>query len=213
MSSPRELSLPARVYLLSCRGGRVPDRQRVGYLVRAAALTELLLCGRILDQDGLVGAVPGGSTGDAVLDEVLGQIVEGGSRKWRHWVRKDHRRALDSVEEQLSAERAIVLTRTRVFRLRRVEVRDTASVERLRATVDKALRGNGAVSQEDAALVALVAAVELKGVVPGRERRRNKERLRELEDHGGAAIPALRKVFKELRQARTATVAANGNSS
>ncbi|AXB49192.1 GOLPH3/VPS74 family protein [Amycolatopsis albispora] len=213
--SPTELLLPAKVYLLACRGERVPDRQRVGYLVRAAALTELLLRGRVLDHDGIVGAVPGGSTGDAVLDEVLGQIVEGGPRKWRHWVRKEHRRTLDSVEDQLSDGRVIRVERSRFLGRRRVAVRDTAAVSRLRAMVDKALRGDGPVSRisrEDAALVALVAAVELKGVATGRDRRRFRDRLQELEERGGAAVPALRKVFRELRQVRMAAAANSGGS-
>ncbi|MGC7100026.1 GOLPH3/VPS74 family protein [Amycolatopsis lurida] len=207
MTDKIEFSLPAKAYLLACRGERVPDRQRVGYLVRAAALTDLLLRDRVADHDGVAGAVPGGSTGDAVLDEVLGQIVESGPRKWRRWVRKDHRRALESVEEQLSEARLIRVERSRFFGRRRITLRNTALVRDLHATVDKTLRGDGPVSRiprEDAALVALVAAVELKGVVSGRDRRRSKARLRELEERGGAAIPALRKVFRELRQVRAA---------
>ncbi|MBN6037858.1 GPP34 family phosphoprotein [Amycolatopsis sp. 195334CR] len=213
MTDTAEYSLPAKAYLLAWRDGRVPDRQRVGYLVRAAALTDLLLRGRLADHDGQAGAVPGGSTGDPVLDEVLGQIVESGPRKWRHWVRKDHRRALESVEEQLSDAHLIKVERSRFFGRRRITLRNPAPATGLHHTVDKALRGDAPVSRiprEDAALVALVAAVDLKGVVPGRDRRRHKDRLRQLEERGGAAVPVLRKVFRELSQVRAA--AASGGA-
>jgi hypothetical protein len=79
--------------------------------------------------------------------------------------------------------------------------------------VDNALGGGLDVSQidpTDAALTALAAAVELRGVVSGRDRRRYRRRIEELQERGGAAIPAVRKVFSELRAARNAAASSDG---
>lgn len=141
-----EISLPAGAYLLACDVDRnkVRDRQRVGYLARAAALTDLLLRGRLIDEDGVVRAVQGGSTGDDALDEVLGQVVADKSRSWRAWVRKDHRAAVRSIEEQLESAGVIQVESTRVpglFPHRRVAVLEDGIRERLLARVDDACAG------------------------------------------------------------------------
>ncbi|WP_020665941.1 GOLPH3/VPS74 family protein [Amycolatopsis nigrescens] len=215
-----ELALPTQAYLLACDldRQRVRDRQRTGYLVRAAGLTELLIRGRLADDGGSPRPAGRGSTGDDVLDELLGQIVEDRAdrpRKWKHWVRKDFRSALRSVEDQLSAAALIEVRRSRVLGLfprSRVRVTDPAVVRRLRSQVDDALRGGQPPARLErgiAALTALVAAAEVKSVVSGRDRRRYADRLRALEERGGGAVPALRKVLKELRAARNAAIAAN----
>ncbi|RZQ59761.1 GOLPH3/VPS74 family protein [Amycolatopsis suaedae] len=216
----RELSLPAKAYLLSCDVARqrVRDRDRAGYLMRAAALAELVLRGRLIDHDGMVQAVPGGSAGDLLRDEVQRQVATDRPRTWRAWVRRDGRDALRSQEEQLAAAGLVDIERGRVFLLlprHRVTVRDEAVVSRLAGVVDQTLRGGGDVeriSREDAALTALVTAVELKPVVSARDRRQYKDRLRQLEERGGAAVPALRKVFKELQAVRHAAAHGHGGS-
>lgn len=215
-----ELSLPAKAYLLACdvAKGRLRDRHRAGLLIRGAALTDLVVRGRVADADGLAVASGTGPTGDLVLDELLTELAGESPRKWKWWVRKDARGTLESVESQLDAAGVIELKTGRVLGLfpsRRPLVRDPALVDRLRAAVDQALRGPLPVSDVDtgdAALTALVAAVELRDVVSGRDRRRHKDRIEELTERGGSAVPALRKLFRELRAVRASAASSSGGS-
>ncbi|MDX3195039.1 GPP34 family phosphoprotein [Streptomyces sp. MN03-5084-2B] len=208
-----ELSLPARAYLLACDTARdrLPDRERVALLVRAAALTDLVLRDRVTDDGGRpVVAGPGG-TGHLVLDDLLAELAADPHRKWRAWVRRGARGTLQSLEAQLDAAGVIALRTSRVLGLfprRRPEVREPATAAALREEVRTALRSETPVSADIAALTSLAAAVELGAVLPRAERRRHRDRLARLEEQAGAAIPALRKVVRELRAARTAAIAA-----
>ncbi|HEY3467479.1 MAG TPA: GPP34 family phosphoprotein [Amycolatopsis sp.] len=208
-----ELSLPARAYLLACdtRRDRLPDRERVALLVRAAALTDLVLRGLITDADGRPAANGTGGTGHLVLDDLLAEVAADPHRKWRAWVRRGARGTLQSLEAQLAAAGVVSLRTSRVlgvFPRRHPVVRDSATAAGLHEEVASALRSEGAVSPEVAALTALAAAVELKAVLPRAERRRAKARIARLEEQAGAAVPALRKVIREVNAARTASIAA-----
>jgi hypothetical protein len=214
----RELSLPAKVYLLACDVDRcrLRDRQRAGYLVCGAALTDLLLRGRLADEGGVVRDVPGSATNDTVLDDLRSRVLEGRPRKWKAWVRADAASTLREVERQLDAAGVISLREGRVlgvFPSRRPTVNSMFELQRLHVLIDDTLRGDGVVSRidpADAALTALVTAVELKGVVSDRDRRLYRMRIDELEDRGGMAVPALRKVFQGLRAVRASAAAASG---
>lgn len=209
-----ELSLPARAYLLACdtRRDRLPDRDRVALLVRAAALTDLVLRGLVEDTGGRPVARRPGGTGHLVLDDLLAELAAEPHRKWRAWVRRGARGTLQSLEAQLDAAGVITLRTSRVLGLfprRRPVVRDAATAAALRDEVASALRGDTPVPADVAALTALTAAAELSAVLPRGERRRHRERLAGLADQAGAAVPALRKVIRELQAARTAYVAAS----
>jgi hypothetical protein len=210
------LSLPAQAYLLACDTGRdrLPDRERVALLVRAAALTDLVLRGLVADDGGRPAVTGTGGTGHLVLDDLLADLAADPHRKWRSWVRRDARATLRTLETQLDAADVLTLRTSRVLGLfprHRPVVHDRAAAARLREVVAAALRGDEPASRIDpgaAALTSLAAAVELSAVVPRRDRRRHRARLAELEDRAGAAVPALRKVVRELRAARSASVAA-----
>jgi hypothetical protein len=209
-----ELSLPARAYLLACdtRRDRLPDRDRVALLVRAAALTDLVLRGLVEDTGGRPVARGTGGTGHLVLDDLLAELAAEPHRKWRAWVRRGARGTLQSLEAQLDAAGVIALRTSRVLGLfprRRPEVRDPATAAALRDEVTSALRTDTPVPADVAALTSLAAAAELNAVLPRGERRRHRERLTRLADQAGAAVPALRKVIRELQAARTAYVAAS----
>ncbi len=216
-----ELSLPAKAYLLACDvgRGRLKDRRRAGLLVRGAALTDLVLRERIADADGRIHVPGTGPTGDLVLDEVLAEIAADRPRKWKWWVRRDARGTLEALESQLEAAGMIELRTSRMlglFTVRRPVVQDPAIVERLRALIDNALRGPASVSDvdsSDAALTALAAAVELREVIPRRDRRRYRERIDLLTERCGAAVPALRKLIKEMDAAAAAMASTNGGGS
>jgi hypothetical protein len=208
-----ELSLPARAYLLACdtARNRLPDRERVALLVRAAGLTDLVLRGQVADDGGRPAVTGAGGTGHLVLDDLLAELTAEPHRKWRAWVRRGARGTLHSLEAQLDAAGVITLRTSRVLGLfprRRPEVREPASAAALRAEVRAALRGDAPVSADTAALTSLAAAVELGEVLPRAERRRHRDRLTRLEEQAGAAVPALRKVIRELRAARTAAISA-----
>ncbi|WP_103348063.1 GPP34 family phosphoprotein [Amycolatopsis sp. CA-128772] len=208
-----ELSLPARAYLLACdtRRDRLPDRERVALLVRAAALTDLVLRGLVEDADGRPVVRGAGGTGHLVLDDLLAELAADPHRKWRAWVRRGARGTLQSLEAQLDAAGVLTLRTSRVLGLfprRRPVVRDTATAAALHDEVGAALRSGSPVPPEVAALTSLAAAVELGTVLPRGERRRHRERLARLDAQAGAAVPALRKVIRELHAARTARIAA-----
>lgn len=215
-----EFSLPAKAYLLACDvgKGKLRDRHRASLLISGAAMTDLALRGRVADADGRVAVSGAGPTGDLVLDELLAEVAGESPRKWKWWVRKDARGTLEAVESQLEAAGVIEMKIGRtlgLFPSRRPIVRDPAVVDRLRALVDQALRGpspSSDVDASDAALTALVAAVELRDVIPGRDRRRYKDRIEELTDRGGDAVPALRKLFRELRAVRASAASSSGGS-
>jgi hypothetical protein len=212
-----ELSLPARAYLLACdtRRDRLPDREHVALLVRAAALTDLVLRGLVTDDGGRPAVTGDGGTGHLVLDDLLAELTADPHRKWRSWVRRGARGTLQSLEAQLAAAGTIELRTSRVLGLfprRRPVVRDAARAAALHDEVASALRTEARVPADVAALTALAAAVELGTVLPGRERRRHRERLAQLEEQAGVAVPALRKVVREFRAARAAVVASSSGS-
>ncbi|WP_370965845.1 GPP34 family phosphoprotein [Amycolatopsis sp. cg9] len=207
------LSLPARAYLLACdtRRDRLPDRERVALLVRAAALTDLVLRGLVADDDGRPVVTGAGGTGHLVLDDLLVELSADPHRKWRARVRRGARGTLESLEAQLGAAGVITLRTSRVLGLfprRRPVVRDRAAAAALHDEVASALRSTDRVPPGIAALTALAAAVELGAVLPRADRRRHKERIAQLEDQAGAAVPALRKVIREVNAARTAAISA-----
>lgn len=208
------LSLPARAYLLACdtRRDRLPDRERVALLVRAAALTDLVLRGLVTDDGGRPAATGAGGTGHLVLDDLLAEVTADPHRKWRAWVRRGARGTLQSLEAQLDAAGTISLRASKVLGLfprRHIEVRDRAAASALREEVLSALRSDAEVTPEVAALTSLAATVELKTVLPRSERRQHKARIQQLEERAGAAVPALRKVIRELNAARAAAISAS----
>ncbi|HET6286819.1 MAG TPA: GPP34 family phosphoprotein [Amycolatopsis sp.] len=213
-----ELSLPAKAYLLACdvEKSKLRDRHRAALLIRGAALTDLVLRGRVGDAGGRVAVSGAGPTGDLVLDEMVTEIAGESPRKWKWWVREDARGTLEALESQLDAAGVIELETGRtlgLFPSRRPIVRDPAVVDRLRALVDHALRGPcpaSDVDASDAALTSLVAAVELRDVVPGKVRRQYEDRIEELSERGGDAVPALRKLFRELRAVRASAASSSG---
>lgn len=201
-------ALPARMFLLAydlrrqrmCKGGA-----RLGYVLRAAALTELYLDGRLGEERRR--PVPG-TPGDDPYG-VLAQIAASRPRSWQHWVRKDSKAIVETVRDEL-ARGGWIRVRTRrvlgVFPRREVAVTDPRVVKALWGGASSALRGRPVahVNSYDAAAVALAAAGELKTVLPGADRRRYKRRIQELTARSGPAAPAVRKL---IRQEDAATAA------
>ena len=86
-------SLPARLFLLALNPTRqrLTAAQHLGYLLRAAALTDLELRGLISDESGKVRVGTQLRAGDPVLDAMLAEIAGDRPRSWRSWVQRRHR--------------------------------------------------------------------------------------------------------------------------
>lgn len=201
-------SLPARMYLLAydTRKGRMTARLELGYILRAAALTDLLQCAVLTDEAGKARARRGAVVGDPVLDLVCQEIAGSSTpRSWRHWVGRGDRRMRRVVRDQLATDGWIRVEPRRVLGLvpaPRVTVRDTRAVKRLTGIVSAALRSPVAqVDPRDAALVALAAAGDLRTALPRPVRRRNRDRIEQLSAHTGPIAKTLRSAVQAARVA------------
>jgi hypothetical protein len=201
-------TLPARMFLLAYdlrKQKMTSGGARLGYVLRAAALTELFLDGRLGEERGR--PVPG-TPGDDPYG-VLAQIAGSRPRRWRHWVRKDSRSIVGTVRDELVRDGWIRVRRRRVLGLfprRQVTVKDPRVVKALWGGASSALRGRPVahVNSYDAAAVALAAAGELKSVLPVSDRRRHRRRIEELTARTGPAAKAVRTLLREEKAAAAA---------
>ncbi|HEU5159406.1 MAG TPA: GPP34 family phosphoprotein [Streptosporangiaceae bacterium] len=207
-------SLPGRMYLLAYNPGRrrMTAGAQLGYVLRAAALADLLLAGAIADVSGKAGAQPGQVVADPLVDVVLQQIASSRPRSWRSWVSKGAAPMKRDVREQLVTEGWIQVEPRRIlglFPVAEVTVTDTRVVDLLAGSVAAALRDPiDEVDPRDAALVALAAAGEIKTALPRARRREHKERIARLSEVIGPVAKALRKVV----QAQQAAAASSASS-
>jgi len=198
-------SLPARMYLLAydLRKRRMTcGGTRLGYVLRAAALTELYLDGRLGEERRR--PVPG-TPGDDPYG-VLAQIAASRPRSWRHWVCKDAKALVGAVRDELVRDGWIRVREQRVLGLfprQEVTVKDPRVVKVLWGGASSALRGRPVahVNSYDAAAVALAAAGELSSVLPASDRRRHRRRIEELTARSGPAAPAVRTLIRQLNAA------------
>ncbi|QKG20529.1 GOLPH3/VPS74 family protein [Actinomadura verrucosospora] len=196
-------TLPARMYLLAydLRKQRMTARgAQLGYVLRAAALTELFLDGRLEERRGRPAP---GTPGDDPYG-LLARIAASRPRSWQYWVRKDARPIVRAVRDELERGGWIRVRGRRVlglFPADEVTVKDPRVVKQLWGGASSALRGRPVahVNSYDAAAVALAAAGELKSVLPGPDRRRHRRRIAELTARSGPAAPAVRKVIRAQR--------------
>jgi hypothetical protein len=101
------LSLPARLCLLSwdTATGEPVAVDRLPYLVRAGALTELARRGPLTDVDGIVTPADlDATTGDDALDDFLELVQESRPRTWAEWVTAHASVTLDAVRSGLAAD-------------------------------------------------------------------------------------------------------------
>jgi hypothetical protein len=200
-------TLAARLYLLAYNTdkSRMTAGSQLGYIVRAAALTDLLLTGALADGAGKARARPGAAPADPLLAAVYRQVAESRPRCWRHWVNKGQGPMKRQVRDRLAAEGWVRVEPRRIlgiFPVATVTVRDPRVVKRLAAMVSAALRDPvGQVDPRDAALVALAAAGDLKTVFPRARRRQHKERIARLNEHTGPVAKALRKAVQAAQAA------------
>ncbi|MFG3025019.1 GPP34 family phosphoprotein [Streptomyces sp. NPDC048254] len=184
------------------------DRSRTELLVRAAALTDLALRGRLGEDGGTVTVTGTRSTGDPVLDDVLRDAAGHG---WKHLVRRHRKRTLVQVEDRLAAAGVLTVKAPRTrFGTRRLTVTDRAVPAALRARVSAVLHGHGPVQEvptADAALLALAAAGRIRSVVSRQDRTAFRARIDACTRSLAVLAPGLEKAVRALP---TTMIAAQG---
>jgi hypothetical protein len=195
-------SLPQRIFLLAYN----PDRGRVGMgtnlgaMLRAAALADLYRTGHLVDERGRAAVGVRHACHDPVLAALLDEIAGARPRKWQSWVDRRQRATVGAVRQQLSDGGWVRLEPRRIlglFPTVKVTVRDPRVRKELLARVGGALKNPvGRVDPADAALVAIVAAGDLRLVLDRRTKRANKRRLQELTELSGPIGPALHKAIQ-----------------
>lgn len=213
---PRTLAdtLPEQVFLLACDpDGRSTLSREVATVVRGALLVELSLRRCLYEEDGTVRVSGTRRTGNAVLDDALRQMSEDRPQAWRGWTRRNTGQTMSAIRNQLSTHGVITVEPGRVlgiFPVTRIVVRDAAQVRTLRDTVQSVVRGEQPVSDEQAALVALVSCGELRSTLSRKDRRTYTERLKSLTEQATAAVPALGPVLRQIRASRAAARGGGG---
>ena len=199
-------SLPARLYLLAydTEKNRVTAQSRLGLVLRAAALADLYLAGRVTDENGKA-RVTGDRrpTGDPLLDQVLQQLAEHRPRSWQGWIARGQP-AVRTVSAQLEAGLCIRVEHRRILP-DRVELRDRPAVQRYADELRAELRRPASRTEpRTAAVLALAARGEISTLISRSERREHRQRLDELAVHTGPIADALRKAWRD-RQAQMAS--------
>ncbi|MFE4964507.1 GPP34 family phosphoprotein [Streptomyces sp. NPDC056660] len=184
------------------------DRSRTELLVRAAALTDLALRGRLGEDGGTVTVTGTRSTGDPVLDDVLRDAAGHG---WKHLVRRHRKRTLVQVEDRLAAAGVLTVKAPRTrFGTRRLTVIDRTVPAALRARVSAVLHGHGPVQEvptADAALLALAAAGRIRSVVSRQDHTAFRARIDACTRSLAVLAPGLEKAVRALP---TTMIAAQG---
>ncbi|WP_431928104.1 GOLPH3/VPS74 family protein [Nonomuraea jabiensis] len=199
-TAQRGESPPRSAFLLAfdLRKQRPANRHELGYLLRAAALAELMTEGSLVDESGKARAVTAPADPGPLQAAVWEQIAGSPPRSWRRWIRKDHSQAYRLVRDELEAARLIRVERHRVllFPVERVTPRKPYLSRRLAEHVARAVHGGRPVSRlspDVRVLAALAAAARLPTVLPGREWRRHRHRIEELSAPIEPITTALRK--------------------
>ncbi|MEV1168177.1 GPP34 family phosphoprotein [Nonomuraea sp. NPDC049784] len=204
-------SLPRSAFLLAfdLRKEKLSNRGELGYLLRAAALAELVMGGNVADESGRVRPVAAPADPGPLQAAVWEQITNSPARSWRHWIRKDRSRAFRLVRDELEAARLIRVERRRLvlFPVERITPRRPYLSRRLAERVGRAIRGGQPVDrlgQDVRVLAALATAARLKGVVPGREWREHRGRAAMLAEPVEPVATALRKNVEAAARAAAA---------
>ena len=199
-------SLPGRLYLLAydAKKNRLTALSRLGLVLRAAALTDLYLAGRVTDENGKARVTDDRRpVGDPLLDEMLQQLAEHKPRSWQGWIGHG-KPAVRTVAAQLAAGLCIRVEHRRI-RPDRVELRDQHAVKQYADELRAELRRPASRPEpRTAAVLALADRGEITNLISRAERREYRQRLDELAAATGPIADALRKAWR-ARQAAQAS--------
>ncbi|MFI1767576.1 GPP34 family phosphoprotein [Streptomyces sp. NPDC020800] len=189
------------------------DRSRTELLVRAAALVDLALRGRLGEDGGTVTVSGTEPTGDPVLDGILRDAAGHG---WKDLVRRHRRRTLTEVEDRLAAAGLLTVKAPRTrFGTRRLTVTDRAVPAAFRARVSAALHGDSPareVPAADAVLLALAAAGGVRSVVSRQDQKTFRARIDACTGSLAALAPGLEKAVRALPMTMVAAQGGMGGS-
>jgi hypothetical protein len=215
------LILPERLLLISVDDrGRLRDpKSSLGHALAGAALTELLLAGRLRHEEGRVVVATASPTGQTLLDDVLVEV--GGEQRPRTltwWVKRlasrhgGRKPVRDRLIDQLTQRGVLAQGERRVFGLVPVathRVADPATAEGARAAIGEVLLGRQEPDELAAALVALVRVSGLvDACVPDDERGQARRRARQIAA-GNQVGEAVKRVQDEVMAAVTAAAASS----
>jgi hypothetical protein len=199
-------SLPARLYLLAYdpEKNRVTARSQLGLVLRAAALADLYLAGRVTDENGKARASGDRRpTGDPLLDEVLQELTEHRPRSWPGWIARGQS-AVRTVRTQLEAGLYIRVEHRKIWP-DKIELLDRSAVQRYADELRAELRQPASRTEpRTAAVLALAARGEIATVISRGERREYRQHLDELAVSTGPIADALRKAWRS-KQAQEAS--------
>jgi hypothetical protein len=214
-------TLPERLLLLSIDDHGTPrdPKSSLGHALAGAALTELLLAGRLRHDDSRLAAAVAGPTGDALLDEVVAEVRgEQRLRTLTWWVKRlasrhgGRKPVRDRLIDQLTQRGVLATGERRVLGLVPVATHpaaDPATAERVRAAIGEVLLGR---QEPDERAVALVALVQVSGLldacVPAIERQGARSRARQIAA-GNQVSEAVKRIQQEVMAAVTAAVVAS----
>ncbi len=200
-------SLPQRIYLLAYdpAKGKVRIGTGLGAMLRAAALAELHLHGHLIDENSCAAVDTRHPGHDPFLKGVLDEIAGSKPRKWQYWIDSRQGAAVKAVRQQLSDGGWVRLQPRKVlglFPATKVTLRDPRARKELLTRVKSALKNPigriDPANPADAAMVAIVAAADLRLVLDRKTQRANERRIQELTKLSGPIAPAL---HESLRQA------------
>jgi hypothetical protein len=183
-------------------------RSQLPIMLNAAVLVDLWLAGHVTgERDVLAAGDPSAraETRDLPAEQVaMLRRIHGSSRprRWKHWVRKESTATWRTVRDRMEAGRVLQVEPRSFLGIdrSRVTVRDPRAGEELVARCRRAVLGSTpatSLDPADAALVALVAAIELNTVFTGKERRAHRHRIKEISERSGPAAKALRAVIND----------------
>ncbi|MFG6200255.1 GPP34 family phosphoprotein [Nonomuraea sp. JJY05] len=203
MKQDESLTRSAFLLAFDLRKEKLIQRGALGYLLRAAALADLLLAGNLADESGKARALTAPAAGPGSLPAVVWeQISSSPPHPWRWWVEKDSGKALRLVRDELAAARMISVGRRRIllFPVERITPRKAYLSRRLAERVGRAIRGGrpvGRLDEDVRVLAALATAAGLRTVVPSwRETRLRRDRIQQLSAPVEPIATALHKIIE-----------------
>jgi hypothetical protein len=193
-------TLPQRFYLLSYdldKGGFDPVSAAYrGHLLRAAALTELILGGWLGARDGRAVRADVTPPRDRFLAEVLNGLAPGEPGHWINAVPDLAHRAETTVREQLVENGEVTVARGRVLGIlptRRITLDHPDQARQLRERIREAvLAAAGPATAQDAALAAIAVEGDVWTVFTPKERRRHRAEFTALRERFDAEVPGMR---------------------
>lgn len=174
-----------------------------GQLVRAAALSELVVGGMLSAQGGKVQRLPAGPPGDSFYAAVWSEMPADKPKGWLNHVHNKAHTAEKPVRDQLAAAGFVTVTpekRLGLMTVDKVTVNDPTQVLAAQGTVRDAVLGGhhpATVPTDRLTMAVFAYEVEVTSVFSGAERREHKQRFKALAAHYDSVVPGLRRALRD----------------